>query len=211
MQPVAIVDYGVGNLRSAQKAIERAGHPAEITSDPARIAAAPAVVLPGQGAFGTCMENLAAAGLVEAVRQAACSGRPFLGICIGMQLLFEESEESPGVRGLGVLAGTVRALPAGVKHPQMQWNRLVRRPERPSAMLEALGESPWAYFVHSFAPEDGPDVVATCDYGAPVVAACERGPIWGTQFHPEKSGTVGLAMLSAFARRAARTGAADAR
>src|SRR5579875_3600165 len=114
MQPVAIVDYGVGNLRSAQKAIERAGHPAEITSDPARIAAAPAVVLPGQGAFGTCMENLAAAGLVEAVRQAACSGRPFLGICIGMQLLFEESEESPGVRGLGVFPGRVvrfRATP----------------------------------------------------------------------------------------------------
>ncbi len=109
--------------------------------------------------------------------------------------MYEASEEAPGAAGLGALAGTVRALPRGVKCPQMQWNRLERRGGATSSLLEGLGEDPWVYFVHSFAPGDGVDVVATCDYGGDVTAAVERGPIWGTQFHPEKSGPVGLAIL----------------
>ncbi|HZU79393.1 MAG TPA: imidazole glycerol phosphate synthase subunit HisH [Acidimicrobiales bacterium] len=195
---IAVLDYGIGNLRSAEKALQHVGAEARLVSDPDAAAAADAVVLPGVGNFGRCAEALRSSGLEEVARDAIAAGRPFLGICVGFQLLYEGSEESPGVPGLGVLPGVVRALPPGVKHPQMQWNRLERRPTRPAVMLRGLGESPWAYFVHSFAPEDGPDVVATCDYGGPVVAAAERGALWGTQFHPEKSGTVGLAMLGAF-------------
>ncbi len=132
---------------------------------------------------------------------AIASGRPFLGICIGMQMLYESSDESPGVPGLGVLPGRIRLLPEGVKRPQMQWN--VLEPSRSSAMLEGLEPPVWMYFVHSFAPQLSVDVVATCDYGGPVTAAVERGNVWATQFHPEKSGAVGLAMLANFVRAAA--------
>jgi glutamine amidotransferase len=200
MQPVAIVDYGVGNLRSAQKAIERAGHPAEITSDPARIAAAPAVVLPGQGAFGTCMENLAAAGLVEAVRQAACSGRPFLGICIGMQLLFEESEESPGVRGLGVFPGRVVRFPRDParKVPHMGWNTL--RIVRPVSVLAGIPDGAYVYFVHSYyaVPADPALVATTTCYGPEFASSVARGAVFAGVFHPEKSQAVGLRLLANF-------------
>jgi glutamine amidotransferase len=200
MQPVAIVDYGVGNLRSAQKAIERAGHPAEITSDPARIAAAPAVVLPGQGAFGTCMENLAAAGLVEAVRQAACSGRPFLGICIGMQLLFEESEESPGIRGLGVFSGRVVRFPRDParKVPHMGWNTL--RIVRPVPVLAGIPDGAYVYFVHSYyaVPTDPTLVATTTCYGPEFASSVARGAVFAGVFHPEKSQQVGLRLLANF-------------
>jgi glutamine amidotransferase len=129
---------------------------------------------------------------------AARSGRPFLGICIGMQLLYDSSEEDPGVEGLGVLTGVVRRLPAGPKHPQMQWNQL--HEVAPHPLLAGLPPDPWMYFVHSFAPDDPAHAIATCDYGGTVVAAVADGPVTATQFHPEKSGANGLALLANFAR-----------
>jgi glutamine amidotransferase len=195
---IAVLDYGIGNLRSAQKALQKVGADAVLVTEPAGAEGASGVVLPGVGAFGRCMEALRDSGLDAVALDAARSGTPFLGICVGLQMLYRSSEESPGVNGLGILDGTVRALPAGVKRPQMQWNVLV--PEGPSCrLLDGLGTEPWAYFVHSFAPEPTPEVVATCDYGGPVVAVVERDRVWGTQFHPEKSGAVGLAVLANFA------------
>jgi glutamine amidotransferase len=196
---IAVLDYGIGNLRSAQKALERAGAEAVLVTDAAAAEGAAGVVLPGVGAFGRCMEALRSTGLDRAALAALEAGTPFLGICVGMQLLYRSSEESPGVAGLAVLDGTVRLLPDGVKRPQMQWNRLV--PTRSdSALLDGLGPDPWVYFVHSYAPESTAEVVATCDYGGPLVAAVERGPLWATQFHPEKSGTVGARVLANFAK-----------
>ncbi len=200
---VAVLDYGIGNLRSAQKALERVGADARLTADLDVIAAADGVVLPGVGAFGRCMEALHASGLSEPARVAAASGRPFLGICIGMQLLYDGSEEDPGVSGLGILPGTVRWLPATVKRPQMQWNRL--DVVRPGALLADLPDPAWMYFVHSFhpVPADPGTVVATCDYGGPVTAAVEAGNVAATQFHPEKSGRDGLALLAGWVRQTA--------
>jgi glutamine amidotransferase len=196
---IAVLDYGIGNLRSAEKALVHLGADARLVTDPADAADASGVVLPGVGAFGACAVALRDSGLQEVATTAAANGTPFLGICVGFQLLYEGSEEAPGTPGLGILAGTVRNLPAGVKRPQIQWNRLQRR--RPdSGLLAGLDDDAWVYFVHSFAPEGTEDVVATCDYGGEVTAAVERGTIWGTQFHPEKSGTVGLAILANFIR-----------
>ncbi|MGH9182945.1 MAG: imidazole glycerol phosphate synthase subunit HisH [Acidimicrobiales bacterium] len=193
---VAVLDYGIGNLRSAQKALQRVGADARLTPDPDLAAGAAGVVLPGVGAFGRCMEAVREAGLDSVVRDAVSGEVPFLAICVGMQMLYEGSEESPGTDGLGVLAGRVRRLPDGVKRPQMQWNVLevVGEP----AMLAGLARPIWSYFVHSFAPEPGNHVVATCAYGGPVVAAVERGRLWATQFHPEKSGATGLGLLANF-------------
>lgn len=199
---IAVLDYGIGNLRSAQKALEKAGAEAVLVTDPAGAAGAAGVVLPGVGAFGRCMEALRDTGLDRVALAAIGAGTPFLGICVGMQLLYRASDESPGVAGLGVLEAEVRALPAGVKRPQMQWNVLVAE-RAESALLDGLGREPWVYFVHSFAPEPTPDVVATCDYGGPVVAAVERGSLWATQFHPEKSGAVGARVLANFAKACA--------
>lgn len=190
------MDYGIGNLRSAQKALQRVGADARLTADPDVIAAADAVVLPGVGAFGRCAEALERSGLGDVARSAVASGRPFLGICVGLQLLYEGSEESPGVAGLGILPGVVRRLPDTVKRPQMQWNVLQRR--GPSVMLAGAVDPVWVYFVHSYAAPDSPEVVATCDYGVSVPALIERNNLWATQFHPEKSGAVGLGLLSAF-------------
>ncbi|MDQ3385706.1 MAG: imidazole glycerol phosphate synthase subunit HisH [Actinomycetota bacterium] len=193
---VAVLDYEIGNLRSAQKALEHVGADARLTADPDLIASAAAVVLPGVGAFGPCMEALTATGLDVAARDAIAAGTPFLGICVGMQLLHEWSEESPGVAGLGILPGGVRRLPEGVKRPQMQWNVLERRGE--SRLLAHLPEPAWVYFVHSFAAEVTDHTVATCDYGGPVAAVSELGNVAATQFHPEKSGPCGLALLAGF-------------
>jgi len=198
---VAVLDYGIGNLRSAQKAFEHAGADARLTDDRSLIADADAVVLPGVGAFGACMDALRGAGLdeltIDVALGAVAGGRPFLGICVGMQMLFEGSEEDPDHQGLGVLDGQLKLLPAGVKRPQMQWNRLDI--ERPSALFSTVDDPVWVYFVHSYAaPADGDHVVATCDYGGPVAAAIEHGRLWATQFHPEKSGGTGLQMLQAF-------------
>jgi len=201
---IAVLDYGIGNLRSAQKALEHVGADARLTADPAEVEAADGVVLPGVGAFGPCIEALRKTGLERPARQAIDAGTPFLGICIGMQMLYEGSEEDPTTPGMGVLEGCVRRLPDGVKRPQMQWNRLDRQAH--SAMFDGLDEPTWVYFVHSYAPDPGADVVATCDYGGPVVAAVARGPLWATQFHPEKSGATGLGLLANFVAATARAG-----
>jgi glutamine amidotransferase len=198
---IAVLDYGIGNLRSAQKALERTGADARLTADPEVIAAAAGVVLPGVGAFGRCMEALHDTGLDQVAIDAVASGRPFMGICIGMQLLFEGSEESPDTPGLAILPGRVTLLGEGVKRPQMQWNELVLGP--PSRMFDGLAEPLWMYFVHSYAAADTTLAVATCDYGGTVVAALERDNVWATQFHPEKSGDAGLAVLGNFVARAA--------
>jgi len=197
---LAVLDYGIGNLRSAQKALQRVGADARLTDDRGLIRDADGVVLPGVGNFGRCMEALRASGLDDEATAAVDAGRPFLGICVGMQMLYEGSDESPGVAGLGLLPGTVRWLPDTVKRPQMQWN--VLDVVRPSPMFVGLDDPAWVYFVHSFAAEATDDVVATCDYGGPVTAAVERGSLWATQFHPEKSAHNGLRLLSRFVEAA---------
>ncbi len=194
---VAVLDYGIGNLRSAQKALERVGADARLTADSGLIADADAVVLPGVGAFGACMDALRTCRLDEVAVAAANDDRPFLGVCVGMQMLYEGSEESPDAVGLGVLPGRLRLLPDTVKRPQMQWNLVDVR--RPSQLFATVEDPVWLYFVHSYAADaDGESVIATCDYGGPVAAAVERDGLWATQFHPEKSGTVGLELLRGF-------------
>ena len=201
---IAVIDYGIGNLRSAEKALQHMGADATLSSDPSFIADADAVVLPGVGAFGACMSALRACGLEDAAHAAVASLRPFLGICVGMQMLFDGSEEDAAARGLGIIPGIIRWIPPGVKRPQMQWNQLnICRPEDP--MVAGLGGHPWMYFVHSLhgVPTDAADVVATCDYGGPLNVAFRRGNVFATQFHPEKSGTSGLALLGNFVSAAA--------
>jgi len=194
---VAVLDYGIGNLRSAQKALERVGADARLTADSGLIADADAVVLPGVGAFGACMDALRECGLDEVAIEAANDNRPFLGVCVGMQMLYEGSEESPSSVGLGVLPGRLRLLPDTVKRPQMQWNLVDVR--RPSRLFAQVPDPVWMYFVHSYAADaQGESVVATCDYGGLVAAAVERDGLWATQFHPEKSGAVGLELLRGF-------------
>ena len=200
MPLIAVLDYEIGNLRSAQKALQHLGADARLTADPGLIRAADGVVLPGVGAFGRCMDALRRTGLDVLAHETVEQRRPFMGICIGMQLLFEASEESPGATGLGILPGTVRLLPGDVKRPQMQWNVLERRGD--PELLRLAPDPAWAYFVHSYAADtDDAIVTATCDYGGPVVAAVEHGSVWATQFHPEKSSRTGLAVLQAFVER----------
>ena len=209
---VAVLDYGIGNLRSAEKALQHLGAAARLVSDRASVEAADAVVLPGVGAFGACARALRDSGLEEPARGALAAGIPFFGVCVGFQLLYEGSVESPGAKGLGVFTGTVGPLSRGVKHPQMQWNRLdlldPRAGQPETAPLRGLGERPWVYFVHSYAPPVGQETVAVCDYGGPVAALAVRGSLWGAQFHPEKSGAAGLRLLSNFVGLAAATSAA---
>jgi glutamine amidotransferase len=202
---IAIVDYGMGNLRSVEKGIARSGVATWVTSDPRQIRSARGVVLPGVGAFGACMENLARGGLAEAVREVVRAGKPFLGICLGLQLLFEESEEFGPVRGLGLFPGRVvrfsgSAL-AGLKIPQMGWNQL--RIERRVAELEGIGESPYVYFVHSYyvVPSDPTLTVASTEYGVRFAAAIAWKNIFACQFHPEKSQAIGLRILENFVSR----------
>ncbi len=195
---IAVLDYGIGNLRSAQKALEHVGADAVLTDDPAVASAADAVVLPGVGAFGACMDALRSSGLEPAVRDAVASGRPFIGICVGMQMLFDSSEEDPSATGLGIIPGRVRFIPEGVTRPQMQWNRL--HVKSPDPMFDGLGDDPWMYFVHSLhgVPDDPADVVATVRYGSELNVAFRRGNVFAVQFHPEKSATAGLGLLANF-------------
>ena len=193
---IAVVDYGIGNLRSAEKGLCQVGADARLVNCSRDISAADGVVLPGVGNFGCCSQALSESGLWGATVEAARSGKPFMGICVGMQLLYERSEESPGVPGLSVLEGTVSLLPDSVRRPQMQWNRLDIAPG--SQLLRGFEQNAWVYFVHSYSSPIGPETAATCDYGGPVVAAVEMGPVWATQFHPEKSSTVGLGVLANF-------------
>jgi len=201
---IAIVDYGMGNLRSAQKGLEKAGCQAVITDDPKAIDAADAVVLPGVGAFKDCYDGLRRRGLAEPVKAAASSGRPFLGICVGLQLLFEGSEEGPCDEGLGIFPGRVVRFPGreetGLKVPHMGWNQVEPVPGRPCALLELWEPPVYAYFVHSYyaQPVDESLVLATCEYGKKFPAVVGRGNLFAVQFHPEKSQTGGIALLRAF-------------
>ena len=197
---IAVVDYGIGNLHSAQKALERGGADARLTDDPAMIDDAVGVVLPGVGAFGACMGALRRAGLEDPTRAAVDSGRPFLGICVGMQMLFSRSEEDEQAKGLDVIPGSVAWIPDGPKIPQMQWNRLdLRLPDDP--MFRGLGAETWVYFVHSLhgVPDDPSVVAATVEYGSTLNAAFRLGNVFAVQFHPEKSSTPGLRLLRNFA------------
>lgn len=195
---VAVLDYGIGNLRSAQKALERVGADARLTADPDLVADARAVVLPGVGAFGACMDALRNSGLDDSVHLAVESGKPFLGICVGMQMLFEGSDESPGSRGLGVFAGRVRWIEGTVPRPQMQWNQLQLSGDDP--LFAGLGGAPWMYFVHSLSPvpEDAALVTATVQYGTQLTVAVRRDNVAAVQFHPEKSSVPGLSLLANF-------------
>jgi imidazole glycerol-phosphate synthase subunit HisH len=203
MALIAVLDYGIGNLRSAAKALERVGADARLTRDHGLIREAAGVVLPGVGNYGRCMQALEESELDEVALEAAFSGRPFLGICVGMQMLYHGSEEVPDVPGLGVLPGIVRQLPDTVKRPQIQWNRLDVRGD--STLLTGLDEESWVYFVHSYAAEPDEHTVATCDYGGPMAAVVERGRLSATQFHPEKSGAVGMRILTNFVRQAVQS------
>jgi glutamine amidotransferase len=195
---IAVLDYGIGNLHSAQKALEREGADARLTADPGLIADADGVVLPGVGAFGACMEALRAVGLEAPAHDAVSSGRPFLGICVGMQMLFTKSQEDEHAAGLDVIPGTVTWIPAGPKIPQMQWNRLEMRGDDP--MLRDLGAEPYVYFVHSLhgVPDDPAVVAATVEYGTTLNAAFRRDNVFAVQFHPEKSSRPGLRLLGNF-------------
>jgi glutamine amidotransferase len=201
---IAVVDYGVGNLRSAQKALEHVacgrGLEVMVTSDPGAIAAAKAVVLPGQGAFGTCMRNLRAAGLVEPVRAAVDSGRPFLGICIGMQLLFEGSDESPDVQGLGVFGGRCVRFPRDPvrKVPHMGWDQV--RVVGGTPVLAGIEDGSYVYFVHSYyaVPSERSIVATETAYGPTFASSVARDNVFAGVFHPEKSQRVGLHLLRNF-------------
>ncbi len=197
---VAVLDYGIGNLRSAQKALERVGADAVLTSDASVVSAADAVVLPGVGAFGACMNALRDVGLESVALDAVASGVPFLGICVGMQMLFDGSEEDPAARGLGIIPGAVKWIPSTVQRPQMQWNQLSVTPDEP--MFANLGEHPWMYFVHSLhgVPTDTSCVAATVQYGDTLNVAFRKGNVFATQFHPEKSATAGLGLLNNFVK-----------
>ena len=193
---LAVLDYGIGNLHSAHKGFSYVGADTRLTADRGLIREACGVVLPGVGAFGPCMRALRTRGLDEVALDRIEAGIPFFGICIGMQMLFSGSAEAPETEGLGVFPQFVRPLPATVKRPQIQWNKLNVQREHP--MLSDLGDEAWVYFVHSYAPDAGEEVIATCDYGGPVTAAVARGNVWAAQFHPEKSGATGLRILSNF-------------
>jgi glutamine amidotransferase len=205
---IAIADYGIGNLGSVTKAFRLAGAQVRLTGDPGELRGADALVLPGDGAFGATMAEVERRGLVPVLRETAAAGKPLLGICIGMQLLFEESEEHGLHRGLGFLPGRVRRFEGELPVPHMGWNELHAR--RPHPILDGVPEGSYVYFVHSYycdAPEDV--VIASSDYGREFAAVVGRGSVLGVQFHPEKSQQVGLRMVASFvaiaaaARRAA--------
>ncbi len=197
---IAVVDYGMGNLRSVQKALERVGADAQVIKTPQGLEGARGIVLPGVGAFGQAMENLRAEGWVEPLKQKCADGIPFIGICLGMQLLFETSEEMGQFDGLGIVPGKVKRFPDGLKVPQMGWNQIHVR--RPSPLLDDVADSSYAFFVHSYycVPSDPEIILATTDYGIEFASVIGRGNIHGAQFHPEKSQTVGLKILENFTR-----------
>ena len=193
-RPVVVVDYGIGNLGSALKAFRCLGVPAVLSGAARDLREAAAIVLPGDGAFGAAMDELRVRGLVGPLLEAVSAGTPLLGICVGMQVLFEESEERGRHRGLGLLPGSVRRLPAGRPVPHMGWNTLTSRRAHPA--LAGLGADPYVYFVHSYFCVADPDVViASTEYGIELPAIVARGPVLGLQFHPEKSQAVGMRLL----------------
>ncbi len=199
---IAVIDYGMGNLRSVQKGFERVGFKAVVTRDLGQIQAARGVVLPGVGAFSACMENLGNFGLIEPIRDIVRQQRPFLGICLGFQLLFSESEEFGKQRGLDLFSGKVVGFRADgeLKVPHMGWNRLEKKND--SRFLEGISGGEYVYFVHSFhvVPDDGSIVATTTDYGASFVSSIATDRLFACQFHPEKSQELGLRILANFGR-----------
>ena len=197
---IAIIDYGAGNIRSVEKALTYIGCKVVVTKDPQVLQAADAAVLPGVGSFGDAMHELRARGLEEPIRAFIAAGKPFLGICLGLQILFESSEESPGVEGLGLLKGKVLRIPAGegLKIPHMGWNSLRIRAQE--GLFSRLDGEPYVYFVHSYYLKAEEDIVtATAEYGVTIHAAVQKGNLMACQFHPEKSGIAGLELLRSFA------------
>lgn len=192
---VALIDYGAGNLRSAARALAEAGTFPQVVTAPDGLHGAEMIVVPGVGAFRAAMSRLRAAGLVEAIGDAARDGIPLVGICLGMQLLLDESDEGGRTAGFGLIPGVVRRLPDGLKIPHIGWNTL--EPRFADPLFEGLPARPYVYFVHSFAawPSDPQAVVADVMYGAAVPAVIRRGTIWGLQFHPEKSSREGARLL----------------
>ena len=202
---VVVLDYGAGNLRSVVRAVEQVGFRAQVGSDPAALATARAVIVPGVGAAADTMRNLAERGLVEPLKAYIAEGRPFLGVCMGMQALMTSSEEGGRHACLDVIPGRVVRLPKGQKVPHMGWNALAF--PRPSGTFAGIPEGSHFYFVHSYhcVPDDPEWVVATTDYGVPVAAAVERNNVVATQFHPEKSSALGLRLYERFLSRALAT------
>lgn len=202
---VVLLDYGAGNLRSVAKAFEHEGAGVVLTADPAVARGAERLVLPGQGHFGQCMARLEAGGLGDAVREHAAAGRPFLGICVGMQLLFDGSEEAPEARGLGLLPGTVKRLRTELPLPHVGWNAVefIRGAEADPLLAGVAGPEPrYFYHVHSYGvlESDGEHVLGRCTYDDAFASIVGRGNVWGIQFHPEKSQEDGLRILGNFAR-----------
>ncbi|MBE6008257.1 MAG: imidazole glycerol phosphate synthase subunit HisH [Lachnospiraceae bacterium] len=196
---IAIIDYGMGNLRSVQKAFEFIGHEAVITDEPDVILKADKVVLPGVGAFSDAIKTIKEKKLDKAIYEAVEGGKPFLGICLGMQLIFDKSYENGEFEGLGIIPGKVVRLPENVKIPHIGWNNLNIKMRDP--LFEELGESPYVYFVHSYYLEtDAPVVSATTDYGKEIQVAVQKENVFALQFHPEKSGSTGLRILENFGR-----------
>ncbi len=196
---IVVVDYGIGNLGSAHKALKSIGASAELADRPRDLSGVTGVVLPGVGSFGACKSALEASGLESMVLDAVGEGIPMLGICVGMQMLYEGSEESPEVPGLGLVDGRVKRLTGAPKIPHMSWNQIeyVNRGSG-SALFKDIPELAWFYFVHSYAPDVTEDSIARCGYGNGFSAAVSKGKIFGTQFHPEKSSGKGLQVLSNF-------------
>lgn len=194
---IAIIDYGAGNLHSVKNALDFIGAESIISSDAQTILSADAVILPGVGSFGDCMASLEKNGLTDTVKKAAASGKPFLGICLGLQLMFEESEEAPGVKGLGIFNGKVVKIPeCGLKIPHIGWNSISL-----AKKSRILQDNSFVYFVHSYYldTDDTELVSAYTEYGEKLAVAVERGNVFATQFHPEKSGDVGMEILRKFA------------
>jgi glutamine amidotransferase len=198
---IAVVDYGVGNLRSVRRGLEHAGVEVDVTADPEAISSAAGIVLPGVGAFAPAREKLAASGLDRLLVEQAGRGKPILGVCLGYQLLFEASHEDGYTTGLGLLPGPVRRLRPTPerKVPHMGWNSV--RLRQPDALFDGIADRSYFYFVHSYYPElkAGPEVVGTSDYGRTLAVVARRGSVAGTQFHPEKSGDCGLRLYANFA------------
>lgn len=197
---ITIIDYDAGNIKSVEKAIQSLGEETILTSDPEQILKADKLILPGVGAFGDAMEKLKSYGLVEVIKEAVGKGIPFLGICLGLQLMFESSEESPGVEGLSLLKGKIMRIPAGegLKIPHIGWNSL-KYPNK-GTLYEGLKEDAYVYFVHSYylKAEDEQIVTATTEYGVTIHASVQKDNLYGCQFHPEKSSEVGLTILKNF-------------
>lgn len=198
---IAIIDYGAGNLQSVKKAFDFIGAESVITDNPEIINACDRILLPGVGSFGDAMDSMAKSGLVDTVKQNALSGKPFLGICLGLQLLFEESEESPGVKGLGIFKGKIKKFSSdmGLKIPHIGWNSLEIKQK--DGIFKNIPENSYVYFVHSYYlhAEDKNDIAAITNYGIDFHSAVGKNNIFATQFHPEKSGDVGLQILRNFA------------